>query len=109
MIGPEDGAPGDRSTTEAFVVNETVLHSGEWAGGIQRFEYLVPPPICSTRGYQLLAPNEAAAQCRRRASDSEAEYLARDLFSIFNIPQLDGICSCQPGILLSLKPSGRQI
>jgi len=22
MIDPEDGAPGDRSTTEAFVVNE---------------------------------------------------------------------------------------
>ena len=64
MIDPEDGAPGDRSTTEAFVVNETVLHGWEWTGGIQRFESLVLPPICSTRGYQLLAPNEAAAQCR---------------------------------------------
>jgi len=47
MIGPEDGAPGDRSTTEAFVVNETVLHGWEWAGGIQRFESLVPPHLAA--------------------------------------------------------------
>ncbi|MCK9585569.1 MAG: hypothetical protein WCZ26_09525 [Methanothrix soehngenii] len=47
MIDPEDGAPGDRSTTEAFVVNETVLHGWEWAGGIQRFESLVPPHLAA--------------------------------------------------------------
>ena len=58
MIGPEDGAPGDRSTTEAFVVNETVLHGWEWMGGIPRVESSVPPlslqhPRISTSKLQM--------------------------------------------------------